>query len=103
MSSYPTNRVGFNCRFSNHLRCKQTNEYLKTEAGDSSVQIEQRPPGKSSFGTGKLPKLRMSFGEFLQRMQNNEHLYLTTQYEEDDDDGNNLSESGAIDNPLQVC
>jgi hypothetical protein len=45
----------------------------------------------------------MTFGEFLQRMQSNEQLYLTTQYEEDDGDENGTDTDGAADNPLQVC
>jgi hypothetical protein len=69
------------------------------------VKVEQRDEEKSRFGTGSLPKLTMTFGEFLDRVDKTEMLYLTTQYDEDDEE-NVLEEDEDgedRDSPMRVC
>lgn len=72
----------------------QNNAQLKKLAGDLRVKVEQREQA-GRFGTGKLPKLVMSFAEFLDRVDNTELLYLTTQYDEDDEE--NVHASADVD------
>jgi len=80
-----------------------SNTYLKEKAGKLKVRVEQSDP-ENNFGTS-LPRLKMTFSEFLDKISaGNENIYLTTQYDDDDDDDSHSSEEEPSeeeeDNPL---
>jgi hypothetical protein len=57
---------------------KWSNTYLARQAGEAPLRVEKREGTNEGFGKGK--KVPISFGEFLQRMdQGDDTLYLTTQ------------------------
>lgn len=68
-----------------------SNEYLIKRAGAAIVQIEEKG-ASGSFGTGKQ-RLRMPFGDFVKKLDAGvDNLYLTTQYDEGEDETPRLSD-----------
>lgn len=57
------------------------------KAGDIELTIEPLHKELKQFGSG-AKRTKMNFADFLSRLQNSEDVYLTTQYEEEEDADN---------------
>eukprot|EP01124_Arcella_intermedia_P017272 TRINITY_DN2404_c0_g1_i2.p1 TRINITY_DN2404_c0_g1~~TRINITY_DN2404_c0_g1_i2.p1 ORF type:complete len:326 (+),score=96.94 TRINITY_DN2404_c0_g1_i2:32-1009(+) len=69
-------------KFKGHL---WDNEYLIGKAGAAKIKVEQSDPS-GNFGSA-LPRLEMTFKEFLDKISaGDQNLYLTTQYDDDDEE-----------------
>ncbi|TPX37380.1 hypothetical protein SeLEV6574_g07895 [Synchytrium endobioticum] len=61
-----------------------TPEYIKASLRDVLVQVE-RAGKDGNFGTSHR-RIRMNMGEFLTRAEDGDEFYLSTQYDDDDED-----------------
>ncbi|KAI8818651.1 cupin-like domain-containing protein [Fimicolochytrium jonesii] len=82
---------------SSSLQAKWTLSYLKATAGAAKVKVEKRDLKTGGFGSG-AKRIEMTFGGFLEKIEAGEEgLYLTTQYNEEDDDAADLDGDGDSD------
>ncbi|EPQ52574.1 Clavaminate synthase-like protein [Gloeophyllum trabeum ATCC 11539] len=59
-------------------------EYLRSKAGEVEVKVERLDTRTGGFGSG-LPRIKMPFGEFLEKLQSGCEMYLTTQYDDEEE------------------
>lgn len=57
--------------------------HLRKIGGDAAVKVEPIDKARRQYGSGAERK-SMRFGKFLDKLEAGKHLYLTTQYEDDD-------------------
>ena len=74
-------------------------DHLRSRAGENMLMVERLDETRNQYGSG-LPRVEMRFSDFLDELQNSQKLtlYLTTQYEADEDE-----KQGIYQNTFERC